>query len=180
MHLVRPAALVAAAVVSAVAVAGCGGGSKAAAVASPSPSLYTPPPCPAPAVTSNAKWPEAMPFDLPKPVNATIQPRGVTTTPDGVHIVRFTTPTSLRESVLFIVGSYPKAGYALGRGDAEPTEADAPFVHGTIRGVTRITQLAQCQTLWLTATARAGGPLGNSPLVPSHTPTASSSPLPFG
>ena len=179
MQSVRPAAVIAAALACAITLAGCTGG-KHQATPAPTQSLYTPPPCPTPAVTTATKWPASLPADLPKPTNATIQKNGVSTTPDGIHIVRFVTPTSLRESVLFIVNSYPKAGYALGRGDAEATEADAPFVHGSIRGVTRISQLAQCQTLWLTATVKTSGGIGGSPLLPPHTPSSSPSPLPFG
>jgi hypothetical protein len=180
MQPVRPAAVILAALLSPIALVGCSGGSKPAATPAPTQSLYTPPPCPKPAVSKPTTWPSSIPADLPKPPNATIQPKGVTTTSEGVHIVRFTTPSSLRESVLFIVKQYPAAGYAIGRGDAEATEADAPFVHGDIRGVTRISQLAQCQTLWLTATVKTSGGPGGSPLLPSRKPSSSPSPLPFG
>jgi len=176
MQPVRLAATVMAVLVSAAALGGCTGGSKPSAA--PTQSVYTPPPCPSPAVAKATKWPSFLPADLPKPVNATIQPNGVNTTTDGVHIVRFVTPTSLRDSVIFIVKAYPKAGYALGRGDAEATEADAPFVHGDIRGVTRISSITQCQTLWLTAVVKADNGLGKTPLIAPHTPSSSPSPLP--
>ncbi|MDQ1686664.1 MAG: hypothetical protein QOC82_3401 [Frankiaceae bacterium] len=180
MQPVRLAAMIAA-LVSAVALTGCTGGSKPQAAPQPSQSLYTPPPCPGPAKAIATNWPKFLPADLPKPKNATIMPKGISTTSDGVHIVRFTTPSSLRESVLFIVKSYPKAGYTLGRGDAEATEADAPFVHGDIRGVTRISRIEQCQTLWLTATVNVKNNLGGTPLIsPRPTSTGSPSPLPFG
>jgi len=96
-----------------------------------------------------------------------------------VHIVKFTTPTSLRESVLFVVRKLPKAGYVLGRGDAEATEADAPFVHGDTRGLVRMLEVGTCQTLWLLATVDASSQ-SNSPLLTPHTPSGSPSPLPFG
>src|SRR5207248_1949358 len=80
-------------------------------------------------------WPAALPRDLPKPLHARIQQ--ATTTTDGVHIIKFTTQTSLRDGVLFVVRRLPKAGYVLGRGDAEASEADAPFVHGNTRGLYR-------------------------------------------
>jgi hypothetical protein len=178
---VRLAAVTTAVLVTAGALAGCGGGSGTPSpAAAPTPSAYTPPPCPTPATSKPTNWPKSLPADLPKPLNATITPNGVSTTPDGVHIVKFTTPASLRDSVLFIVHSYPKAGYALGRGDAESTEADAPFIHGQIRGVTRISMLSQCQTLWLTATVNARSQLGNTPMIPPRKPSSSPSPLPFG
>jgi hypothetical protein len=119
-----------------------------------------------------------VPKDLPKPPNATIQDQ--LTASDGVHIVKFSTPTSLRDSVLFVVNKLPKAGYVLGRGDAEAAEADAPFVHGNIRGLVRMLETAPCQTLWLLASIDASSPNTNSPLLTPHTPTGSPSPLPFG
>jgi len=180
MQPVRLAAATAVALVSVAGLTGCNGGSKPQAQPAPTQSLYTPPPCPTPAKAIQTKWPAFLPADLPKPANAAIMKGGVSRTSDGVNIVRFTTQTSLRESVLFIVQKYPRAGYTLGRGDAESTEADAPFVHGDIRGVTRISQLAQCQTLWLTATVNVKNNLGNTPILPSRTPSSSPSPLPFG
>jgi len=182
MQPVRTAAMVAAALVSTIALTGCTGGSKPDAAPAPTQSLYTPPPCPKPAKPIVTNWPTFLPPDLPRPKNATIMKNGVSTTSDGVHIVRFTTPSSLRESVLFIVNKYRAAGYTLGRGDAEATEADAPFVHGQIRGVTRLSRLAECQTLWLTATVNTKTNLGtNTPLIsPRPTTSGSPSPLPFG
>jgi hypothetical protein len=181
MQPVRLAAMIAAALVSAATLTGCTGGSHPQPAAAPTQSVYTPPPCPTPAAGKPPAWPRFLPTDLPKPAGAAIQPGGVSTTSDGVHIVKFTTPTSLRDSVLFIVNSYPKAGYALGRGDAEATEADAPFIHGEIRGVTRVSMLEQCKTLWLTATVNVNDTqLGQTPIIPPHTPSSSPSPLPFG
>jgi hypothetical protein len=119
-----------------------------------------------------------VPKDLPKPPNATIEQQ--MTASDGVHIVKFTTPTSLRDSVIFVVNKLPKAGYVLGRGDAEAAEADAPFVHGNIRGLVRMLETAPCTTLWLLASIDASSPNTNSPLLTPHTPTGSPSPLPFG
>ncbi|MBV9098929.1 MAG: hypothetical protein JO079_12825 [Frankiaceae bacterium] len=180
MQPLRLGAAITAVLVSVAGLSGCSGGSKPQAQPAPTQSLYTPPPCPTPAKATQTKWPAFLPPDIPKPANAAIMKGGISTTADGVHIVRFTTPSSLRESVLFIVQKYPKAGYTLGRGDAESTEADAPFVHGEIRGVTRISQLAQCQTLWLTATVNVKNNLGNTPIITPHTPSSSPSPLPFG
>ena len=93
--------------------------------------------------------------------------------------MKFSTPTSLRDSVLFVVRKLPKAGYVLGRGDAEATEADAPFVHGGTRGLVRMLGTAPCSTLWLLATVDSTA-TSSSPLLTPHTPTASPSPLPFG
>ena len=66
---------------------------------------------------------------------ATIESSKKTT--DGLFIVLFSTSTSLRDGVIFIVRKLPPAGFQLGRGDAEPAEADAPFNKGDLRGVLR-------------------------------------------
>jgi hypothetical protein len=95
-------------------------------------------------------------------------------------VLRFSTPTSLREAVIFVVEKFPKAGYVLGRGDAEPSEADAPFVKGDLRGLVRMTGVATCQTVWLLATVNMQQTSGNTPLLPPHSPSGSPSPLPFG
>ena len=119
-----------------------------------------------------------MPFDLPLPSGITVV--GSTTTSDGIHVVRFTSRQSLRSSVLFIVDRYPKAGYAIGRGDAEATEADAPFVHGQVRGLTRVAEVQPCQTLWLVATVATNSSGGTSPLLVPHPTSSVTSALPFG
>jgi hypothetical protein len=161
-----------------VTVTGCSGGSSAAPAPTPINS-FSVSPCPTVAPAKAPVWPAALPKDLPKPLNATIV--GQQTTSDGIKIVRYTTPTSLREAVLFVVERYKTAGYILGRGDAEATEADAPFVKGTSRGITRLASIENCKTLWLTATVKITGPTGpTTPILPSHTPSGTPSPLPFG
>jgi hypothetical protein len=161
--------------------AGCGSSSGGAGTAAPGPSASpTVSPCPAPSGAGTPHWPAAVPKDLPKPAHATIEQSS--TTGDGVHITRFRTPTSLRESVLFVVNRLPKAGYVLGRGDAEASEADAPFLHGDVRGLYRMLQAAPCATEWLlaTVTSRSSTPAPTSPLLPTRSPSGSPSPLPFG
>jgi len=120
-------------------------------------------------------WPAEVPDDIPKPPNAVIEK--VEKTSSGVTVVRFSTETSLREGVLYIVREFPKVGYTLGRGDAEVTEADAPFQKGAVRGLVRMLAQEQCHTLWLLAIGREGG--GAAPFGP-RSPSAGSSPLPFG
>ena len=171
----------AAAVTLALLVTGCSGGSKQAAPPSSSgPRTFSPAPCPTPSTAKQARWPATVPADMPKPPNAAISDSS--TTSDGVHITKFTTPTSLRDGVLFVVGKFPKAGYVLGRGDAEVSEADAPFVHGNTRGLVRLLATQPCSTLWLVATVDSTNPGtgGGSPLLPTHSPSGSPSPLPFG
>jgi hypothetical protein len=158
----------------------CGGSgsSDASSSVAPVPSATTPSPCATPAHAKHTKWPASVPADLPKPANATIEDQQ--TASDGVHILKFSTPSSLRESVIFVVDKLPKAGYVLGRGDAEAAEAYAPFIHGNIRGLVRMLEVAPCQTLWLLATVDTNAPSGNTPLLTPHTPSGSPSPLPFG
>jgi hypothetical protein len=118
-----------------------------------------------------------VPSDLPVPPGAVLDK--VNRSPDGLTIVYFRTPTSLQDSVLFVVREVQKAGFQLGRGDAEPSEADAPFGRGDLRGVYKMLNTAPCITDWLVAvTTRT--PTNTSPLLPTPTGTPGSQPLPFG
>ncbi|MBC7372458.1 MAG: hypothetical protein H7323_00515, partial [Frankiales bacterium] len=119
-------------------------------------------------------WPAVVPADLPQP--PTTRVTDVQERTDGLTVVMFTTATSIRDSVLFLVEKLPPAGYTLARGDAENTEADAPFVKGGLRGVLRMVAVEPCRTDWLMALTR-GAPAANTPLLPTRP---SASPLPFG
>jgi hypothetical protein len=163
------------------AAAGCSSGSTpATASIKPIPT----PTCPSAAATTAptspalAKALRNVPFDLPMPDNIT--PLDSTKTADGIQVVKFTTPTTLRAAVIFMVDRYPKAGYVLGRGDAEATEADAPFVKNKVRGLTRVASLETCKTLWLVATVATSGSTGTSPLLSPHPTSSQTSALPFG
>jgi hypothetical protein len=169
---------VAAAAATVLTACGGSGSSPAAAPTAAVPATTSAAPCPTPAKAKPVQWPAKVPQDLPKPPNAHIDDQ--LTASDGVHIVKFTTPTSLRESVLFVVQQLPKAGYVLGRGDAEAMEADAPFVRGNTRGLVRMLEAGPCQTQWLLATVDMASQSANSPLLTPHTPSSSPSPLPFG
>lgn len=93
--------------------------------------------------------------------------------------MRLTTPLALRDGILFVLKELPRAGYGLGRGDAEASEADAPFQSGAVRGVVRIVATGRsCETTWLVAAVRVGA-TGNAPFAPFPHPSASPS-LPFG
>ena len=132
--------------------------------------------CP-PAPAAELAWPQEVPSDLPVPPGARLTE--VQERQDGLTVVQFTTPISIRESVLFLIEALPAAGYTLARGDAENTEADAPFVKGPLRGVMRMVAVEPCRTDWLMAitTGSASSPGGGSPLLP---PRPGASPLPFG
>ena len=151
----------------------------AAPAASPrASSLFAPAPtgCPTPP-PAEPSWPGGVPVDLPHPPGTSVTE--VEDRTDGLTVVQFTTPISLRDSILFVVDALPEAGYTLARGDAESTEADAPFVKGDLRGVMRMIAVEPCRTDWLLALAE-GAPATSgtgSPLLPTR-PDAS--PLPFG
>jgi hypothetical protein len=160
--------------------AGCGSGA-AKVAASPTAAAVTPSPvalptCP-PATTAAYRWPKQVPQELPRLPGVHIDSSKQTA--EGLFIVRFSTVTSLRDGVLFIVRRLPAAGFTLGRGDAEPTEADAPFTKGELRGVLRGAATGACTTQWVLAVTRqVQGGTGN-PLLPPHT-GPSPTPLPFG
>jgi hypothetical protein len=154
------------------------GGSKGAG-SSAQPTLQPAPtksPCPT-VTTKRFAWPVEVPTDLPQPPAATYD--GTSRTPEGLTIVRFSTAQSLQEAVLFVVREVQKAGFTLGRGDAEPAEADAPFGRGDLRGVYKMLAHADCRTDWLVAVTTTR-PNGTSPILPSASRGPSSQPLPFG
>lgn len=133
-------------------------------------------PCPKPTGKGFA-WPKDMPSDLPQPPGAVFD--SVRRTQDGLTVVRFSTKTSLRDSVIFVVRSVQAAGFTLGRGDAEPAEADAPFGRADVRGVYKMLLRDTCATDWLVATTKTQDQ-GTSPLLPTPSHGPSSQPLPFG
>lgn len=180
----RAARAVAALAAAAGLLAGCSGGTAKAQdpQAAPLPATpatpvrpSTPAPCPV-VKTPPAKFPAEVPADLPKPPTATITK--VDRTKDGITVVRFTTAASLREGVLYLVKALPKAGFVLGRGDAETFEADAPFVRGDVRGTYRIVSRDTCQADWLLAVVKVKS--SGTPVLPLATPSGSPTPLPFG
>jgi hypothetical protein len=133
------------------------------------------PHCPAPPSTT-PDWPKQVPSVIPRPPGLTIQKKDFSK--GNVVQVRTIVPMSLRESVLFIIKEFPKAGFTLGRGDAEATEADAPFQRGeALRGLVRAFATdKECETLWLFAVVQNT----NAPYDITYTPPPSSTPLPFG
>jgi hypothetical protein len=150
-----------------------GGGTTTQPTFQPAPTAS---PCPV-VKTKRFPWPREVPTDLPQPPSATYDT--TTRTPEGLTIVRFSTAQTLQDAVLFVVREVQKAGFTLGRGDAEPAEADAPFGRGNLRGVYKMLAHAQCRTDWLVAVTEAK-PFGTSPLLPTASPGPSSRPLPFG
>lgn len=161
--------------------AGCSGGRAPGALSSGQPTLpssgkATVTACPAPPRTT-IEWPAGIPANFPKPPGGRLVK--ATNTATGVHSVQLVTPVSLHESVLFMLDALPRAGYKLGRGDAERYEADAPFRVGDLQGVVRLVATEKnCQTTWLIAVLSSAGSPG-TPLLPAGSPSPSPS-LPFG
>ncbi len=156
----------------------CTGGGKSA-LPTPSASHAAPPrpsasPCP-PVPATRPAWPSDVPADLPLPESAKITKNERTT--GNLRVLHFDVPWSLHESVVHVVNRFPPAGYVVGRGDAEPTEADAPFHRDDIRGLVRIFLTGTCKTLWLLAVGRSDTSI---PYNSSHSPRPSASSLPFG
>jgi hypothetical protein len=149
----------------------CSGDGATTGQTSPSPAP-TASSCPSAGPTA-LQWPPEVPADLPKPPGAVL--KGVLRN-RGVTSVRFSTPTSLREGLVFVLRTVPKAGFTMGRGDAEPAEADVPFGRNGLAGIYKLLVLGRCSTDWLVAVTRL---TGGSPIV-SPRPGPSSSPLPFG
>lgn len=163
-----------------MALTACSGQERSAAPTSPQPTVtpssrVTPENCPKPAAASFS-WPPGIPSNFPKPPGGRID--STRTAAGGLQIVRLTTPFNLREGILFVLKELPKAGYNLGRGDAEAAEADAPFQIGNVRGLVRLVATGKaCETVWLVAAVKGG--TGSTPFQPFPRPSASPS-LPFG
>ena len=172
----RPAALVLTAVLTLSACAGEGADPGANPTTAPAPSATDAGPhCPA-APSTTPDWPKEVPSVIPRPAGVVIQKTDLSK--GNVTQVRTLVPISMRESVLFIIKEFPKAGFTLGRGDAEASEADAPFQRGeALRGLVRVFATnKECETLWLFAVVRNT----NAPYDITYTPPPSSTPLPFG
>jgi len=149
-------------------------------------SSATPPPaatpttasaCPAVSVAP-VSWPGIVPEDLPKPPGAVLTGE---TVQNHVVYLRFTTSSSLREGLVFLLRELPKAGYTIGRGDAEVTEADVPFTNPAVLAAIRLMAAGRCSTSWTLAVARREPTATLQPgnLIP-HTLPPGASPLPFG
>jgi hypothetical protein len=154
----------------------CGDSEPTGAAPSPTTTTSAPAAGRCPVATGSFRWPADVPAGLPQPGGATYK---LTIRKAGLTSVRFSSPTGLRESLLYILKELPKRGYTIGRGDAEPAEADVPFGQGDLIGLYKLIVLKPCQTDWLVAVGRRSA-LGGSPILPTHSPGPSSSPLPFG
>lgn len=155
-------------------VAGCSHGGSGAPSAGPSPAPTPTSSCPTPPVRHFA-WPSPVPADLPQPPGAVLE---ATEKRGDVFVVRFSSAVALRQGVLFLLHDVQAAGYTLGRGDAEPAEADVPFGRTGLSGIYKLRVVTDCSTDWLVAVSRGFGPPAPFLRTPTHGPSAS--PLPFG
>lgn len=65
----------------------------------------------------------------------------------GLHRVVFTVKGSLRDFVRHALSDWPRRGWKLGRGEAEPGEAEDNFIRGTRYGVFRARSI-YCDAGW--------------------------------
>jgi hypothetical protein len=159
---------------------GCAAGSTRPPPPAPSPTSvnanqqHSAPACP-PARGPAASWPTGFPKDFPTLPSLSLGT--VENNPSGIKIAEWSSPVDLRSAVLFAVQALPKAGFVIGRGDAELYEADIPFARANVRGLLRIDAASECSVYGFLAVEQIspGGPVT---LLPPHHGT-SPSPLPF-
>src|SRR4051794_15984354 len=137
-------AAVIAGVVAALLLTSCGSGGGKAAAPAPSPATTAPsgaastapgPPAgcaPVPPRGQPVRW---LPADLP-------MPKGTYTVEElpangSLKRARLVVPLPLQDFVKFVLAEYPKAGWRLGRGDAERGEAEDGFSRGNTGGAWR-------------------------------------------
>jgi hypothetical protein len=104
----------------------------------------------APAIATPAATPENFAPNLFPPGLKLFQARTLENQANYLQVVGYA-PLTLQDSVRFILDKYPKAGYTLGRGDSERTEAEATFSGNGWRGGFRINSLLNCPnaTQWM-------------------------------
>ncbi|MDT4970729.1 MAG: hypothetical protein QOG22_872 [Pseudonocardiales bacterium] len=91
-------------------------------------------------------WPTGMPRDLPLPHGAKLGT--VRTLANGFTVVQFTSPSSLRNSLLFAITALQSAGYTAGRGIVGPSEIHLPFTKDGRPGAVRLLAINRCNTRW--------------------------------
>jgi hypothetical protein len=125
---------------------GCGGGNGSEPKSSPAQPTRALPPCAgkSPAVAR----PPGLPADFPLPPGTRI------TTGRSLSASQFliggVIPADLQETAGFFDEALPEQGYQVGIGDAEATEAEAPFTGNGFRGRWRVNEIPDCPALTLT------------------------------
>jgi hypothetical protein len=167
------AAILAAGVGAAILFGGSGGDPKASTSASPTASGGPIPGCmPLPERASNPRW---LPRTLPLPRGSYTAKATLARAPFNQAV--FAVKGNLHDFVTFVLAQWPAKGWTLGRGDAEPGEAEDAFFrpggkeYGAFRATTTL-----CDQNWTYVYIAIGT---QAAAVPTLTPTttASSSPL---
>jgi len=92
--------------------------------------------------------PRGLPEDLPLPPGTVL--RSQQRPFPGQLVVRGVVPASIEDAASFFVDELENAGYALGRGDAEPGEREALFTGHGFRGGWRVNAIPNCEAVNLT------------------------------
>ena len=156
---------------SVVLLAGCGSGSTATRKLPTTPSA-TVSQCPGENAAPVDAWPAGVPAGFPTFAGQTITS---SSTVGPRTTVTFTTPQSLRESVLAILNSIPAAGYVLGRGEAEVVDAEAPFSSRATNGAFRVLEVDTCESQWLLVLEPRGQFAGQPTPLITYSPKTSAS-----
>jgi hypothetical protein len=93
-------------------------------------------------VGSPVPRPAELPADFPLPLGTAI---ASTAAPyPGQLLVSAVIPAELGDAASFFGNALPDAGYAVGRGDAEQGESEAPFTGNGVRGKWKVNSIADC------------------------------------
>jgi hypothetical protein len=98
----------------------------------------------APAVPAES----SLPRDFPLPPGTRIT--SATTLSRNQVLIAGLIPADLQDAATFFSEMLPERGYQVGVGDAEATEAEAPFTGNGFRGRWRVNEIRDCPALTLT------------------------------
>jgi hypothetical protein len=96
--------------------------------------------------------PAALPASFPVPRGTIFRARS---SRYGSQIVEARAPGTLRGARDFYRSALPRAGFRLGRGDAERYEAETDFSRGAVAGHLKLNALPGCRAVSLTVAVRA-------------------------
>ncbi len=105
--------------------------------------------CPTPDSAVSKLLPVGFPknFPLPRGTVVTVSHEYHAKGSPKTFVVYGYAPISLRDATLFFIREMPRNGYVLGRGDSEPTEAEAPFQGRGMRGAWKAAVRISCPNL---------------------------------
>jgi hypothetical protein len=127
-------------------VTGCGGGGGDTAEEASDHSAPILPPCAGAGAAETP--PSALPVEFPLPAGTVITS---SKSPfESQVVVLALIPAELQEAASFFGRILPEHGYEVGIGDAEGTEAEAPFTGNGYRGKWRVNAIPDCRAVRLT------------------------------